>query len=293
MKKFEGVIPAFATPLTDGLTLNEKGTRDLVELHLSQNTDGFYIGGATGEGLVLAPKERERLAQVVVDQVKGKVPVISHIAAIDLSTTVALAKQAEEAGCDCVASIPPIYFSYDEEDIFNYYKAICDSVSIPVMIYYHPAARTIMTPVFMKKLFDTTNVQSVKWSYSSYFEMLQLKDITNGEMNILNGPDETLLCGLAVGADGGIGTSYNFLLPQVKALYQAFKENRLEDARKWQMDVSRIIGVLLSYPVIPATKVVLRHMGFDVGEAVYPMKRLSSASQEKLIHELKEAGFSF
>lgn len=288
---FKGIIPAFVTPLKDDGSIWRDAAEKALDFELAQGADGFYICGATGEGLVLQPQARMDLAEIVVRHLNGRAACISHIAAIDLKTTLMLARQAEAAGCDAIAAIPPIYFNYGEDDIYQYYKAIGDAVHIPVMIYYHPAAGVNLSAEFMARLFQIENVTSVKWSKPDYFQMLLCKELTHGEMNILNGPDETLLCGLAAGADGGIGTSYNFLLPQARRLYQAFQAGQMAQARQMQAEIDRILTVVLKRPVIPATKEIMRLVGMDVGYATYPMHRFAPGEVETLIRDLRAAGF--
>lgn len=287
---FTGVIPAFVTPLNEDDTIRKDAVERALEFELERGADGFYICGATGEGLVLQPKARMDLAEMVVHFLKGRVPCISHVAAIDMRTTLMLARHAEAAGCDAVAAIPPIYFSYDQDDIYNYYKSISDAVHIPVMIYYHPSAGVDMPARYVARLFEIENVKAIKWSKPDYFQMLVCRDLTHGEMNIINGPDQTLLCGLAMGAHGGIGTSYNFMLPRVKRLYQSFQAGRMDQALQMQTEIDRILDVVLRRPLIPAAKAIMRRMGIDVGYATYPMHRMRADEEEALVCDLRAAG---
>lgn len=286
----KGILPAFVTPLNEDNTINHEATCRLLDMQLAQGADGFYICGATGEGLVMQPEARTDMARTVVRHLAGRVPCISHIAAIDMTTTVRLAREAEAAGCDYIAAIPPIYFAYTEDDIFNYYKTIADSVHLPVMIYYHPAAGVTLSAELMTRLFSIENIKAVKWSRPDYFQLMRVKDMTHGEMNIINGPDEMLLCGLACGADGGIGTTYNFMLPRFKKLYEAFCAGRMEEARKIQYGIDRVIAELFNGPVIPETKAIMKAMGYDVGNATYPMHCLTNEEEERLIARVRAAG---
>lgn len=187
--------------------------RDLI----AQGADGFYIGGATGEGLALRPAERERLteASVAIGRAAG-LPCIIQIASTDLSTAVQLAKHAEAQGAAALSATAPVFFSYSADDVWAYYQKLASAVHIPVMVYYNPAAKFPMDAPFGKRLFEIDNVTSIKWISSDFYQMMLLKELTNGEMDIINGCDEMLLMGLCAGADGGIGTTYNYQLPYVK-----------------------------------------------------------------------------
>ena len=290
MMKFEGIIPALVTPLNSDETINIKVTNELTEHLLQKGADGFYIGGATGEGIALKPEERMKLAETVVNTVNHRKPCIVHIASPDFNTAISLARHAEASGADAISAIPPIFFSYDEDDVYNYYKALAQSVHIPLMIYYSPAAGFTVSADFAAKLFEIDNITAIKWTSSNYYEMIRLKYLTNGEMNIINGPDEMLLMGLNAGADGGIGTTYNFQFDTIKAVYDCFKAGNITEAQLNQTKADKVIAELLKYKVIPATKVILEEMGFAVGNAAFPMKRYSFEQKNEIITAVKIAG---
>ena len=206
MMKLQGIMPALATPLCKDENVNLFVLRELVEFFLNKGANGFYLAGATGEGLAIRPDQRRLLAESAIRQVGGRVPCIVQVASTDFSEVIRLAKHAESVGADAISSTPPIFFRYDEDDVYNYYKALSDAVSIPIMIYNSPLAGFPISPAFAARMFEIDNVTSIKWTSSDYFGLMQLKQLTNGEMTVMNGPDEMLLMGLSAGADGGIGT---------------------------------------------------------------------------------------
>lgn len=293
MKKFQGVIPALITPLNADDSIRVDVLKELLEYLIEKGADGFYIGGATGEGLNLRREERMILAEESVRQVNGRVPCIVQIASTDFSEAVALAKHAEQIGADAISATPPLFFRYDEDDVYQYYKGLADAVHIPMMIYYNPSAGFAINADFAARCFEVDNITAIKWTSSDYYGMMRLKDLTHGEMNIINGPDEMLLMGLTAGADGGIGTTYNFQLDRIKAIYQKFLAGDIEGARAEQIAADRVIFALLSYMGIPATKVILEEMGFAVGDATMPMKRYSETEKAEIIRKMKQAGLSF
>ena len=290
MKKFTGIMPALITPLTENEELNVPVLKQLIDRHISENADGFYIGGATGEGLALRQDVREALAYESIKHVDGKVPSIVHIASTDFSEAINLAKQAEKVGAAGISAIPPIFFSYDEDDVFNYYKKIAESVSIPLIVYFNPNAGVNFTPEMAARIFEIENVTGIKWTNPNFFGMNMLKQLTHGEMNIINGPDEMLLMGLNAGADGGIGSTYNFMLPKIKAVYNNFIAGNGAEAMNAQNEVNKIIHALLKYKVIPGVKVILEKQGLNVGNAAFPQKRYTEEEKNILWNKILEAG---
>ena len=294
MMKFKGIMPALVTPLNADESINIPVLEKLMNYLIDGGADGFYVAGATGEGLNLRPNERKVLAENAVRIADHKKPIIIQVASTDFSTAVDLAKHAEAVGADAISSTAPIFFKYDEDDVYNYYKALANSVNIPVMIYYSPAANFSISAKFAARMFEIDNITAIKWTSSDYYQMMMLKNLTHGEMNIINGPDEMLLMGLSAGADGGIGTTYNFQLSYICAVYDAFMRGDMEAANKAQREADNIINALLtSGPTIPATKAVLEAMGFEVGSATFPMKRFTDEQKAKIVANVKAAGWRF
>ena len=122
IKKFEGILPALVTPLCeDNVTVKKEVVKQLVDMHINQGAAGFYIIGGTGESIVLNREQREAMCEYCVEAVGGRKPIINHIAAVNMPEAIELAKHAEKTGCDAIAAIPRVFFSYSEDDLFNFY----------------------------------------------------------------------------------------------------------------------------------------------------------------------------
>lgn len=290
--KVTGILPALVTPFReDNKSIHRESTAKLLELLLQQGANGFYILGGTGEGLVMARPEREELCQLVVEQVAHRKPVINHIAAMNFREAVDLARHAEKAGCDAIAAVPPSFFYYSEDDLYDYYKGLAQAVSIPLIIYYHPSAQKDMSAKLIARIFEIDNVTGVKWSSNNFFELMKLKELTHGEMNIINGPDELLVSGLAAGADAGIGSTYNIMLPQFVEIYDLMQQGKCSEARALQLRVNRVIDLLLRWELIPAVKQGVRLMGIEAGDATFPMKHYTPPEAAAFEQALRAAGW--
>lgn len=293
-KKFYGIMPALVTPLNaDNKTVNEKALCELVEFLLGQGADGFYIVGSTGEGLVLEETERMKLCEIVVEKVNGRKPIICHTAAMNFDEAVRLSKHAEKTGVDAISAIPPLFFHYREEDICNYYKTLAQSTNLPFIMYNHFSANGGLNADTVAKLFEIDNITGVKWTVNNYYELMRLKDLTHGEMNIINGPDEMLISGLAAGADAGIGTTYNVMLPEYLAIYKNFKAGNVEKAREIQLKVNRVVKVMIEHEVISAVKAMCTMLGFECGNATYPLKQFGTDEIQALNADLERVGWPF
>ena len=290
MMKFKGVMPALVSPLDANEKINVPVLNQLLTDLLAKGADGFYLCGATGEGIAIDPEERMVLAEEAIKTVGDRKPCIVQVASGNFEDAIRLAKHAEKVGAAAISATPPLFFSYDKDDVYNYYKKLADAVSIPMMIYYNPAAGFHINADIAAKMFEIDNVTAIKWTSSDYYQMMRLRDLTKGEMNIINGPDEMLLMGLSAGADGGIGTTYNFMFDIIRGIYDNFMKGDLETAREYQTRAIRIISVLLNYKIIPAAKAVLEAQGYAVGNATFPMKRYSDEEKAIIVAQMKEAG---
>ncbi len=290
MKRFQGVMPALVTPLWDDGTLNIPVVRRLLDRLMVQGADGFYIGGATGEGIALSREVRERLTEEVIGHVKGRKPCIIHIASMNFLEALELAKHAERSGADAISAIPPLFYHYDEDDVYYYYRELAAAVHIPVMIYYNSAAGVTMNADFAARMFEVDNITAIKWTSNDYAGVMRLKDMTNGEMDIMNGADDMLLMGLNAGADGGIGTTYNMMLPKIRRIYDNFIAGNGKEALKAQTEAVRVIETFKKYECVPGIKGILECQGYEVGNAAFPMKRYNEEEKKAMFEELLLAG---
>ncbi len=289
---FQGVYPALITPLTKDEKLNVSALEKLLAYEMEQGADGFYIGGATGEGLLLDMAERKKLCEKSIELIGSEKAKIVHITDMNFRNTIELAKHAEACGADAISSIAPIYFKYSEDEIYEFYKAIAESVNIPVIIYYTVAAGVTISLELFSKLFAIDNITGVKWTSTNYYEMIALRE-KFPEATIFNGPDEMLVCGLSGGANGGIGSTYNVMYPLIRRIYDCFHAGDMTGAQEAQKKADKIIRVMLRYSVIPVCKMILEEAGIDVGNASFPMIRYTDAQRKQIMAELFEVGFRF
>ena len=288
--KFEGIIPALITPLNEDESINCDALSGMLEGLMDEGADGFYIAGATGEGLALRPTERRVLAEECIRTVNHRKPCIIQVASTDFSEAIALAKHAESIGADAISATPPLFFGYNADEVYEYYKALANAVHIPLMIYYNPDAGFNMDAAFAARCFEIDNITSIKWTSSNYFQMMELKRLTKGEMNIINGPDQMLLMGLNAGADGGIGTTYSYMLPYFRGVYDSFKAGRYEDAYRYQLMITKAVSELIKRPIIPVSKALMEAKGYAMGDATFPLTKFTKEEKRRVVSEAILAG---
>ena len=288
-----GIKSALVSCVDEEGNVYEDSMRRLMQWHHKAGMNGFYICGGTGEGPVLQKETRKRIAEIAVDEAKkiGGLQIIDHVGAIDLKTACELAEHAAKVGCDAISSVPPFFFGYGEEQICQYYKALADASGLPVLMYASPLSGVAITAPMIDRFMDQIpTLIGLKWTNPNYYEMSHIKQLKGGNINVINGPDETLLCGLTMGADGGIGGTYNCMPLLFRQIYDYFKAGELEKAREIQFKANKMIDLLLSFNggCLAAVKATLNMLGYETGYQVYPQKRLSEDEMDRLKKSLKE-----
>ena len=292
-KHFGGVMPAFITPFDENGALKADSARRLMERELNAGVQGFYVNGATGEGLFLPETTRRDMAETAVDACRGRGVVINHVGAVDPAQAVRLARHAGQIGCDAISSMVPNYVTtYTDEQVLDYYKRLADASSLPVLVYCTGLLKS--DPVrFMEKAMKIDGVAGLKYTMFNYYNMQRITELNGGDINVINGPDEMLVLGLLMGADGGIGSTYNLMPEWFLELYAAFRAGEIQRARDVQVRINRVISVLLEYGCIASIKEAFEIMGYDVGHVAYPGKTFGADERAAFKRDMEAAGFKF
>lgn len=290
-KLFQGIFPALLTPVSENGSILEEELEKLVEWELARGADGFYIGGATGECYSMDIPAREALAEAAIRAVRGRGTTIVHIGAHNVRGGIRLAKQAMAAGADAISATPPPVYRYEASEIAEYYRMLAEAVEIPMLVYANAMFQGQDLPLLMERLMEIPNVAGAKFTRSSYYELYLLSRLKKGRIHLLNGPDETLICGLMMGAEGGIGSTYNIMPGVYQKIYRAFLHKDMEKAQKWQFFADGIIGVLLRYGQIRSMKYLFERKGIFLGKAEKPAAELTKEEKAGLLEALREAGY--
>ncbi len=289
---FTGIMPALVSPVNEDGSIRERALRRLVSHLSSTGITGFYLCGGTGEGIAMEPIRRMELVEIVKDEAPSGLNLINHLAAGDLATAKKLARHSREIGLSGIASVPPIFYKYDEKGIIDYYRALSDaSDGLPLLIYASPLAGEPMLKSTIEKMLEIPGFIGLKYTNPNYFYMRELKKLDNGNINVINGPDETCFLGLMYGADGAIGSTYNNMPHLFVSLYNAFIAGDYQKARELQFRASDAIALYLKYNVIASVKALLTEQGFDVGEPNAPLPRLTAEQKDTFLSEIKALGF--
>ena len=281
-RTFHGVFPALLTPFDAAGAVNCDALRALVRFNLNKGVSGFYVCGSTSEAFLLTNEERKKILETVRDETAGKAAVIAHVGCIGQDMAVDLARHAKAVGADAVSSVPPFYYGFSFEEIRGYYCALAD-VGLPVFIYNFTAAGGAkLTADNFTEFLSDPRFLGVKHTSSDFFLLERLKAFRPDAV-IFNGYDEMFLSGLIAGADGGIGSTYNFMAEKYVAIERHFRAGEIEAAQAEQKRANAIIAALLQYGVIPGCKALCRHLGLELGDCRKPFRRLTEEQERELV----------
>ncbi len=286
LNKFKGIMPALMTAFTeDDIDISKisEHTKRLV----SAGVHGFYVGGSSAEMVLCSNDERRRMLECVIENADG-LTVIAHVGALSTRDTVELSKHAKAVGADAVSSVAPLYYKYTFEHIKTYYQRIAEASELPVIIYNVPAlSGTTLDYSQLCELLSMDGIGGMKFTYSDFYQLNRLVREFPDKV-FYNGSDEMLLSGLAAGAHGGIGTTYNFMPGQILSIYNSFISGDIKAAQRAQSLVNDVIAEVLKYGAVPGSKAMIGFTGIDYGICREPFLPLD----EDAVKKLKENAWS-
>mgnify|MGYP003365442793 CR=1 FL=1 len=282
--RLAGLHTALMTPYDAAGEISAPCLQKLVDLTFRQGLDGLYVGGSTGESLLLSTDEREHLFALTAEAARGRGALLGHVGAISTREAVRLARCCAELKYDAVSAIPPIYFPHAKGAIFAYYRAIAEAAQgVPLVIYNIPGLSGVRFSLAdFETLLAIPGVVGIKQTANDMYQMEQLRRTFPG-MLLFNGFDEMMAAGLISGANGGIGSTYNIMGTRYVALRKAVAEGRNADALALQARCNAVIDVLVEVGVFQGLKYLLYRLGVLATPACRaPMETISGAAATKL-----------
>lgn len=279
MAQIGGVLPALVTPVNAEGRFQAKPFEELLDRVYRAGVHGVYVCGQTGEGLQLSFDDRRAATECAVRHSPRGANVIVHVGTATTADAVALARHAARSGAHYISSLPPAG-TYSFEEIRRYYEALAQASDLPLLVYYFPTiASSIRSTEQILDLCSIPNVAGLKFTHSDFFSLWAIRQ--TGAV-VFAGSDEMLLAGLIMGANGGIGSTYNLIPETYVELYRQTSSGQWDEARLTQDKINKFIQVILRYPVQSAIKQLLGWSGIDCGSCVPPRRELTALEQTEL-----------
>lgn len=230
--KWEGVMPAVTTQFTANDELDLELFKVNIKAQLDAGVHGLVLGGTLGEASTLTDEERRILTRETVAFVNGKVPVLMNIAEQTTKAAINLAKTAEEDGAKGLMMLPPMRYKASDDEVVEYFKAVANSTSLPIMIYNNPVDYKIEVTLDMfEKLLETCpNIQAVKESTRDTTNITRIKNRFGDRLAIMTGVDTLALESLLIGADGWVAGLVDAFPAETVAIYELQKAGKIKEA---------------------------------------------------------------
>ena len=274
--KDHGIIPALYASYDEDGHISTQKTKELTRYYINKGVKGLYVGGSSGECIYLSVSERKKMLEAVMEEAKGHLTIIAHVACNNTQDSQELAANAESLGVDAIAAIPPIYFKLPEHSIASYWNDISRAAPNTDFIIYNipQLAGVSLTPSLLSEMLKNPRVIGVKNSSMPTQDIQTFKSIGGKDFVIFNGPDEQLISGLVIGAEGGVGGTYCVMPELYIQLMNHVKQGQLDKAIDIQNACNPIISKLVStnanlYAVM---KLVLKEReGLELGGVRRPL----------------------
>lgn len=291
MKKLRGTYTVILTPFTeDGSEINESMLRWLVDFQISEGIHGIITLASNGEFLSLSDEERYQTAKIVIDQAAGRVPIVVGTAAESTTDVIRYTKDAESLGADAAMVLTPYYCWIDENEIYEHYRKIAEAVTLPIMLYNHPASTVLdMKPPLIAKLAEIDNISYIKESTTDTRRVYQINDLCGDKITVFAGylGYESFM----VGAEGWVSVCANIMPAKSAQMFElAVDQNDKDSAWEVFKELVPIIDFLGDHLYVHGMKAAFRMMGRNMGNPRPPRLPLPEDKENELRLVLENAG---
>jgi len=288
--KIEGVYTALVTPMAADGSLDEKALRRLVDFQVDSGIHGLVPVGTTGESPTLDAEECKRVIRIVVEQARGRVPVIAGAGSNCTSEAVEYARDAREVGADATLQVAPYYNKPMSQGFLGHFRAIADAVDLP-MVVYNIAGRTgknIDNPT-MLELAKHRNIVAVKEASGDIAQIMELIAKKPPEFTVLSGDDNLIFPIMALGGKGVISVASNLVPDRMAKFVGLALKGDWEAARRAHYELLPLFKALFVETNPIPIKAALAMKGMIVESYRLPMCPLAPKSREALEAALRES----
>ena len=287
---FKGSLVPIVTPFKNG-KLYEKVYADLIEWHISQGTHGIVPCGTTGEASTLDFDEHYRVIEVAVEAVNKRIPIIAGTGANATDEAVFITKKAKELGVDGALIVTPYYNKPTQEGLYLHFKAIAESVDIPIILYNVPGRTAVnMLPTTVARLLEFSNIIGLKEATGDMRQASDLIRLCGDRLALYSGDDFTTFTMLSLGGKGVISVTANIVPKDVAEMWNSWDKGDIEKARELHYKLEPLNAAMFIETNPIPVKTALAMMGKMDENFRLPLCSMSAAAKEKLRAVLKDAG---
>ncbi len=279
----KGIICAMVTPMHADESVDLEGVRRQTRRQIEAGVHGVFCLGTNGEGYILSHKEKLEVAQAMIDENAGRLPVYVGTGCVSTRETVELSREAERLGADVLSVVCPYFAAASQDELYAHFAEVAGSVSIPVLLYNIPMRTGVNLAVdTVKRLAQIPNIAGIKDSSGNFDQILQYIEKTPDDFIVLSGNDSLALWTLQAGGKGAICGIANLFPKRMVSIYERFVQGDFEGAKQASDSIRAIRDCFKLGNPNSIVKLALNLLGQDVGPCRRPFWTDSEAVREKL-----------
>lgn len=299
IQKIRGLIVPTYTPLNKEGKINLDLIPKYIEWLATQNIEGVFVNGSSGESLSISTAERMKLQAKWAECAPSNLKIIVHVGHTNIEEAKQLAKHAQDIGVFAISTMAPTFFKpASVEGLVEYCKEISDAAPNTPFYFYHIPARTGVSYPMANFLNiadrEIPNLAGIKFTNADFLDLNYCLQFHDQKYDILFGADEAFSAAYMCGVRGFIGTSFNvypFLFHQV---LKAFEENNVKEAQRLvRISLNIIREMLNSGNFLGMTKGLMKMHGFDCGPLRLPLQSISDNETDAIIQFMETQGLDF
>lgn len=277
MSDFHGVFPYLVSPVAPDGAVLEGELRRLVDHLIAAGVHGLTPLGSTGEFAYLDAAQRRRIVEVVVDQARGRVPVVAGVAATTTADAVRQAKDYAAIGADGILAILEAYFPLSEAAVVAYFTAVADATEKPVVLYTNPNfQRSDLTLPAIDKLSHHPRIVGIKDASTNTGRLLSILNRTGGRLEVFAASAHITTAVMMIGGKGWMAGPACAIPRESVRLYDLCRAGRWDAAMTLQRALWRVNELFAAHSLAACIKGALQMQGFAVGDPVPPQAPLSA-----------------
>ncbi|MEQ2526539.1 4-hydroxy-tetrahydrodipicolinate synthase [Robertmurraya yapensis] len=284
MALFGRVSTAMVTPFDNKGHIDFAKTTQLIKYLIENGTESLVVAGTTGESPTLTKEEKIALFQHVVKVVDKRIPVIAGTGSNNTYASIELTKKAEQLGVDGIMVVGPYYNKPNQEGLYQHFKAIAESTTLPVMVYNIPSRSVVnISPETIIRLSKIPNIVAVKEASGDLSAMTNIISNTDDDFYLYSGDDSLALPVLSIGGAGVISVASHIIGNELQEMVQAFLDGDTKRAAKLHQELLPTMVELFKAPNPVPVKTALQLKGLNVGSVRLPLVPLTEAERNNLI----------
>lgn len=287
---FSGAITAIVTPFSNG-EVDDKAYRDLINFLIDNGVSGIVPCGTTGESATLTHAEHERVIDITVETVAGRIPVIAGTGSNSTSEAIRLTRHAKEAGADAALLITPYYNKPTQRGLYEHYQAVATACDIPLVLYNVPGRTGVnMSAETVVELSRIDTIVGIKEASGDLVKCSRIVRDTPDDFCLLSGEDALNLPILCCGGTGAVSVTANILPAQLTAMIRAWDAGDTKTALRLHQDLLDVNNVMFIETNPIPVKTALAMMGKIKEEFKLPLCPMAEGNRERLSEVLKRFG---